>query len=64
MYDIGIVYRWTDGHGETSIPLYNFVAGGIKRRDLISRDDFEMVEHYIIGCKEKSILEGFGEGLV
>jgi hypothetical protein len=25
---------------------------------------FEMVEHYIIGCKEKSILEGFGEGLV
>ena len=28
-YDIGFVYRWTDGHGETSIPPYNFVAGGI-----------------------------------
>jgi hypothetical protein len=27
--DIGFVYRRTDGHGETSIPLYNFVAGGI-----------------------------------
>jgi hypothetical protein len=26
-YDIGFVYRRTDGHGETSIPLYNFVAG-------------------------------------
>jgi hypothetical protein len=25
----GFVYRRTDGHGETSIPLYNFVAGGI-----------------------------------
>jgi hypothetical protein len=29
-YDIGFVYRRTDGHGETSIPPYNFVAGGIK----------------------------------
>ena len=33
-HDIGFVYRQTDGrtdgHGETSIPPYNFVAGGIK----------------------------------
>jgi hypothetical protein len=29
LYNIGFVYRWTDGHGETSIPPYNFVAGGI-----------------------------------
>jgi hypothetical protein len=28
-YDIGFVYKRTDGHGETSIPPYNFVAGGI-----------------------------------
>jgi hypothetical protein len=28
-YDIGFVYRRTDGHGETSIPPYNFVARGI-----------------------------------
>jgi hypothetical protein len=28
-YDIGFVYRRTDGHGETSIPPYNFVAGDI-----------------------------------
>jgi hypothetical protein len=27
--DIGFVYRRTDGHGETSIPPYNFVAGSI-----------------------------------
>jgi hypothetical protein len=26
---IGFVYRRTDGHGETSIPPYNFVAEGI-----------------------------------
>jgi hypothetical protein len=29
-YDIGFVYRRMDRHGETSIPPYNFVAGGIK----------------------------------
>jgi hypothetical protein len=33
-YNIGFVYgqtdRQTDGHGETSIPPYNFVVGGIK----------------------------------
>jgi hypothetical protein len=32
-YDIGFVYvqtdGQTDGHGETSIPPYNFVVGGI-----------------------------------
>jgi hypothetical protein len=25
----------TDGHGETSIPPYNFVAGGIMRKSYI-----------------------------
>jgi hypothetical protein len=28
---MGFVYRRTDGQGETSIPPYNFVAGGIIR---------------------------------
>jgi len=28
---------WTDGHGETSIALYNFVAGGINITDLYNQ---------------------------
>jgi hypothetical protein len=35
-YDIGFVYRQTDGPRETSIPPYNFVVGGIKK---LSRDN-------------------------
>jgi hypothetical protein len=34
-YDIGFVYRRTDEHGETSIPPYNFVEGGIMTEILL-----------------------------
>jgi hypothetical protein len=30
-YDIGFVYRRMDGHAATSIPPYNFAAGGYNK---------------------------------
>jgi hypothetical protein len=43
--DIGFVYRrtdrrkdgQTDGHGETSIPPYNLVVGGIKTSEIVDK---------------------------
>jgi hypothetical protein len=31
------IQKQTDGHGETSIPPYNFVVGGIKRVQMIRK---------------------------
>jgi hypothetical protein len=46
-YDIGFVYRGTDGHGETSIPPYNFVAGGINIFYFQLRSPFSLkFDHY------------------
>jgi hypothetical protein len=37
----------TDGHGETSIPPYNFVAGGIITLVCIQIPPMEYEKHYV-----------------
>ena len=47
---IGFVYRRTDGHGETSILLYNFVAGGIisqQPENCENRNDPDLVQGFL-----------------
>jgi hypothetical protein len=46
-HDIGFVYRQTDGrtdgHGETSIPPYNFVAGDINIKNTVIGLNLELL---------------------
>jgi hypothetical protein len=57
--DIGFVYRRTDGHGETSIPPYNFVAGGIMMVEMLDMVDNRSLHPHLLNLLDRVIYHTF-----